>query len=306
MITHTSINYKSFTLDEREQYLASIDRTLQRNSIILATCNRVEIYQGEGCIEEGTVRHLFELTSGLKSRLIGETSIQGQVRRAYLDSVKSGNFDKNLHKLFQTAIYVGKKVRNLTHISQGAMSHAQATLQILESKIEDKQGLSVALFGVNSLNNNILHFLKKQGTSNVFIGNRNLEKAQELAKKYNFGAFHLSQKKQFIQNCDVLISATSAPHTIIHKNDVLERNKPLTIFDLAVPRDVEPEVELLSNIQLYNLEQVENQIEENILHRQKKLKQALDLVNIEVEKFLVAQKKRLTYEIKNNKNTFAA
>lgn len=306
MITQTSINYKSFSLEEREQYLAKLDSSLQRKSIVLATCNRVEIYQGTGEVDEDTVRHLFELAAGLKSKLIGETSIQGQVKQAYLKASKSNDFDKNLHKLFQTAIAVGKKVRSETGISQGAMSHSQATIQFIEKQKIDICGLTFALFGVNNLNGNILQYLKKKGANSIFIGNRNYDKASEMAGKYNIGAFNYSQKKSVIEKADILISATSAPHTIIHEADIAPRQKPLKIFDLAVPRDVEPTIADFDKIEVFNIEQIENQIAENITQRLLNLEQAKIIVESEVLKFLNLQKKRFEYGKKDIENSFAA
>jgi glutamyl-tRNA reductase len=306
MITHTSINYKSFSLQERENYLLSLDSTLQRKSIVLATCNRVEIYQGEGIVDEATVRHLFELTSGLKSRLIGETSIQGQVKQAYFKALKNNSFDRNLHKLFQTAICVGKKVRFETGISQGAMSHSQATIQFIEKQDFDIRGLTFALFGVNNLNETILRYLQKKGVRSVFIGNRNLEKALEMAWNFSFGTFRFSQKKQIISQSDVVISATSAPHIIINSEDIIERQKPLKIFDLAVPRDVDPLIVKIRNVSVFNIEQIESQIDENIEKRKMYLDRAKQLVESEVTKFMKLQKKRFEYGRKDTENSVAA
>lgn len=306
MITHTSIDYKSFSLEEREKYLASINHTIQRNNVVIATCNRVEIYQGSGGADEQTVRHLFELTAGLKSRLIGETSIQGQVKEAYLKASQNEGFNKELHKLFQAAIHVGKKVRSTTLISHGAMSHSQATIQLIEKNAGNVRGLIFALFGVNNLNNNILQFLKKKGATGIFIGNRNLDKANQIAYKYGIEAFNYSQKKHIIERADIVISATSAPHTIIHCEDIIHRQKDLLVFDLAVPRDVEPAVGNISGVRLFNITQIENNIDENLTKRKQNIDAAKALVEEEVQKFLLAQKRKIEYETKTNKDIIAA
>jgi glutamyl-tRNA reductase len=306
MITHTSIDYKSFSLEEREKYLASINHTIQRNNVVIATCNRVEIYQGSGEVDEQTVLHLFELTAGLKSRLIGETSIQGQVKEAYLKASRNTGFNKELHKLFQSAIHVGKKVRSTTLISHGAMSHSQATIQLIEKYAGNVRGLTFALFGVNNLNNNILQFLKKKGATGIFIGNRNLDKASQIAHKYGIEAFNYSQKKQIIEKADIVISATSAPHTIIHCGDITHGRKDLLVFDLAVPRDVEPTVGNISGVRLFNITQIENNIEENLTKRKQNIDAAKALVEEEVQKFLLAQKRKTEYETKSNKDIIAA
>jgi glutamyl-tRNA reductase len=257
-------------------------------------------------VEEETVRHLFELTAGLKSRLIGESSIQGQVKQAYLRASVNNKFDKNLHKLFQSAIYVGKKVRSETGISRGASSHAQATVQFIEKLKIDIRGLTFALFGANNLNGNILHYLNKKGADGIFIGNRNYEKASEMAGKFNIMAFNYSQKRRIIEHADIIISATSAPHCIIHKADIAPRRKPLIIIDLAVPRDVDPSTAKIDNIQLFNIEQIESYIAENISQRMLNLEQAKEIVEKEVLKFLELQKKRFEYGQKDIKNSFAA
>ncbi len=303
MIRHTKYEHTQYSLSERENIFYNLKKHNQ--GIILHTCNRIELFEGKGWVNEEIVSHLFELTAGLKSRLLGESSIQGQVKQAYTEAIAQKTLDKNLHKLFQQALFVGKKVRTDTMISQGAMSHSQATVQILEKHFSKIDGLNVVLIGVHNLNELILEFLKKRGAKKLFISNRNFIKAARLAEKHNCSAFSFEKINEYIQQADVIISATSAPHYILKENQV-SVNKNLLLFDLAVPRDIDPNLANHSGISLYNVENIEDAIEQNLSNRRNEISKVKDIVNKETELFMDWQFKQRNYEQNKTKSTFAA
>ena len=175
---------KESPLEQREKLLAEIMDNYDREGILLNTCNRVEWYSGKGSIPGDVALHLFRVVSGLESVIIGETAIVNQVKTAYMEAVKHTLLDKNLHKLFQTALFVGKRVRRETGISRGAMSHSQAAVNLLFQKIENPEKLNITVIGVNALNEKIIRFLVNKGAKTIFIGNRTYDKAKILAEKY--------------------------------------------------------------------------------------------------------------------------
>ncbi len=282
MIGLTKIDW-NHSLAERESFISE-NGIFCNQGVLLQTCNRVEWYYGRGEISDHIVRHLFRVVSGMESPLIGESAIVNQVKIAYQDAAKKSQLDKSLHKLFQTALFVGKRVRKETGISKGAMSHSQAAVHFLFKEIGDIKNLKITVIGVNALNEKIIKFLLKKDVEPVFIGNRTYDKARELADKYGAKAFRFDQLYEILEKTDVLISATAAPHYIIKKENFNISNS-MYILDLAVPRDIDPEVGRLSNVELFDIEIIEKQIKKNIIYREEKLDRATKIIEEEVKLF---------------------
>ncbi len=292
MIGLTKIDY-NHSIGLRENFSSGHKFVNGYMGILLQTCNRVEWYYGDGEIPKPIAKHLFRVVSGLESSLIGESAIVNQVKTAYQDAARKQMLDKSLHKLFQTALFVGKRVRKETGISKGAMSHSQAAVHFLFDKIGDIKDLKITVIGVNALNEKIIKFLLKKDVEPVFIGNRTYDKAKELADKYGAKAFRFDQLPDILENTDVLISATAAPHFIIKKENFKTR-KTMHILDLAVPRDIDPEVGKLPNVELFNIEIIEKQIKENMIQRKGKLAMANKIIEDEVKLFC----EKIVYETK--------
>lgn len=273
------------TLDERENFLYNLKSEALSDGILLQTCNRVEYYSGKGSVSDKIVQHLFRVVAGLESSIIGETAIVNQVKMAYSDAVKTRKLDKNLHKLFQTALFVGKRVRKETGISVGAMSHGQAAVNLLLKKTGSFTNLNITIIGVNALNEKIIKFLVNKGANTIFIGNRTYEKANELALKYNARALKFTSLPSILEKTDILISATSAPHLVLKKENFRAKRK-MIILDLAVPRDIDPEIKNFPNVCLYDIERIEKEIVQNISQREDKVGQAEKIIDYELEIFL--------------------
>lgn len=276
------------SITQREEFLGDFLETKKERGVLLQTCNRVEFYSGSGCISDEIAQHLFRVVSGLESSIVGETAIVNQVKTAYNEAVQKSKLDKSIHKLFQTALFVGKRVRKETGISKGAMSHSQAVVNILLKKVSDVKGLTITIIGVNKLNEKIIQFLVDKGASAIFIGNRTYTKAQELATKYNSSALHFDKLTETLAKTDVLISATSAPHYILKDKNFVSQ-KPILIFDLAVPRDIEPSIGDMPNVTLFNIEEIEKQVQKNVKGRQGKVAHAEEIIKDEVQIFLKSQ-----------------
>lgn len=276
---------RTYSLSTRELVLQKYLKRELKTGVFLQTCNRIEWYKGDGEVPEKLARHLFRLVSGLESALIGETAIAGQVKRAYRLAQENDRLTKSLHKLFQTSFFVGKKVRRETGISKGAMSHSQAVVQILQDNGVDFSKQTVTLIGANSLTENIIRFLSSKGAGVLFIGNRTYEKASFLAKKYNGKAFRFDQLSSVLQKTDILISSTSAPHWIL-KKEQFPLIHPMLVFDLAVPRDIDPEVADLNNLDLFHVEEIEQQVIKNRELRSEEILKAETIIEYELDRFL--------------------
>ncbi|MDR2774549.1 MAG: glutamyl-tRNA reductase [Tannerella sp.] len=284
MIRYKLINNAEYNLKEREALLKDFEMDRMPAHVLLSTCNRVEMYWGEGYVPEEVVRHLYRVASGLESSLVGERAIQGQLKQAYLLSCAKYQLSSSLHRLFQTAMHTGKRVRTETKIAEGAVSHSQVTVEILKQEKIDLKKKIIAIIGVNKLTEDILKFLASRGATNIFLSNRNVEKAQVLASLYNGTAISLDNKRSMLQFTDILICATSAPHLIIHPEDIPE-DKDMMIFDLAFPRDVSEKVGMFGHVKLFNLEDVESFAKKNISLRLCEINKAEQIIDEEVAKY---------------------
>ncbi len=276
---------QTLPLAEREAFINDIGIHSLNEGVFLQTCNRVELYTGHGFIPQNIISHLFRVVSGLESSLVGETSIQGQVKNAYLSASMNNHLDKSLHKLFQTALFVGKKVRSETSISQGAVSHSQAAVNIICRSIHEICNSHITVVGVHNINENIIKYLTKKGAKTIFIGTRTYDKAKALSMKCGCQAFKFSELKKILSQTDILISATSAPHLIVTQ-DIFPENKKMFIIDLAVPRDIDENIGSLKDVELFNIEMLERLVEQNIDKRKDAITNAEHIVNQEVERFI--------------------
>ncbi|MDR1672644.1 MAG: glutamyl-tRNA reductase [Bacteroidales bacterium] len=309
MIQCKSINNSDFSLEEREKRFAEIRPDTDKPHVLLQTCNRTELYWGAGDVPDGIVRHLYRVTSGLESSLTGERAIQGQVKTAYCAACERYHLSPQLHKLFQTAMHVGKRVRNETGISEGAVSHSQATAEILKRETAGLKDKVVGIVGVNKLTEDILKFLTAKQALQVFLSNRNIAKAEALARQYGGTAVRLDEKKRLLDCADILICATSAPHVVVRREDIPE-GRNMLIFDLAFPRDVESSVADMKGIRLYNLEDIEHFAQQNLSLRNEEAEKAERIIEEEIGLFYGWYRNSVTCsdntEAKNRGDCFCA
>ncbi len=254
----------------------------REDGVLLKTCARTELYWGDGDVPADIARHLFRVAAGLESPLLGEGAILGQIKQSYFEARKSGKLSPAINKLFQTASYVGHRTRTETGIARGAVSYSQVTVDILCNEIKDLGNKAVSIIGVNDLTESILNFLTARGATNILLANRSLDKAEALAHKYNVDAFSLSEKQELFRLSDIIISATSAPHTIIKSGD-LPFGKTQLLFDLANPQDIESDVKSLYGKTLYNLEQIESMAQQNLQKRTLEVSKCEAIIEEEIE-----------------------
>ena len=271
--------------------------------IFLKTCNRSEIYYDEGKeagVPNSVARHLFRVVSGLESAIVGERAVQGQVKEAYYTAKDQYPLPAELHKLFQSALLVGKRVRNETEISHGAVSHSLAAIEILENEFKHDFGhlnlkdAHITIIGINKLTNDILKFLQNKGAKMVFLANRSQIKAHQLADPLGIKVYTLNEKREFLQHTNILISATSAPHLIIHKKDIPE-DKQMLAIDLAFPRDIDSRLKELPHVHLYNIRDVEQKVRQNLDVREAEVKKAEVIIEEEIQEMQDALERRKRY-----------
>lgn len=284
MVHYISKSQTNSSLADRERFFNELRLPENTPHVLLQTCDRIELYWGDGAVSEHIAHHLFSVVSGLDSSLVGECAIQGQVKNCYQDAAAKHKLSGSLHKLFQTALSVGKRVRTESAISQGAISHSQAVIEcLIQEQIPLKNAL-ITMLGINKLNEDIIKFLQAKGAMSIFLGNRYFEKAEDMAAKYECKAFRFDEMKSFMEYTDVLITATSAPHAIVRPEHI-SSNQKILILDLAFPRDVDERVGEMPNVTLYNLEDIKQRVDQNLASRQQKMKLALEIIDEEVAKF---------------------
>jgi glutamyl-tRNA reductase len=276
------------SIGAREMFYRRICGRIDGNYILLNTCDRVELYIDDGAASPPLVeiaRHLFRVASGLESPLLGETQIMHQVRAAYGKACVGGTVSPALHFLFQTALHTAKTVRTQTAIGRGAMSHGHAAVEIILDENRELKDSVITIIGVNHLNRNVIRFLVRNGAKTLLLGNRSLPRARELASETGCIAFPLGRLPEVLGRTDILISATSAPHLIVRKEQ-FPAGRRMLIVDLAVPRDVDESIGQLHGVTLYNIGDVERRVAGNRDLRQREIEHAELIIETELEKYV--------------------
>ncbi|MHB9155680.1 MAG: glutamyl-tRNA reductase [Endomicrobiales bacterium] len=283
MIIFTGIDLR-YSLAERERSLRLLQKE-EREGVLLHTCNRVEVYRGAGAVPPGVARHLFRVTAGLESALLGENAVQGQVKAAYERARRRHVLSPELHRLFQRSLRAGKRVRTETGITRGALSHAKAVLEILRRDAVDIRRAAILIIGAGNLNAHLVRYLAEKGSRAVYIANRTFAKAETLARRYGGIALTFEGFTANLSGADIVISATSAPHFII-RPEHYAGTKPVIMFDLGVPRDIDPAVGGLPQVSLYNVEDIESRVEDNRRRRLEEIRKAEGIIEEELLNYL--------------------
>lgn len=257
-----------------------------QTNLRLTTCKRTEDFLDTGTISAESARHLFRVAAGIESPLVGETAILGQLRRCYQEAKSQESLTPNLNRLFQQAIHVGRRVRKETAISRGAVSYSQVAVEILSREIPDLSHSIVSIIGVNELTESVINFLRGRGAVGIILANRSIDRAQALADKYGATVVPLAEKQRLLSLSDAIVSATSAPHSLIHPSDVTPSSRTRLFIDLANPRDVDPEVANIQGVRLYDLQRVESEAHQNIKARQAEIAKCETIIEEEVAELL--------------------
>jgi glutamyl-tRNA reductase len=286
---------------------------------LLSTCNRTEIYaqvepgaeeqpgrwlaqhhglhyeQIEGYlyrhVDGEAVRHLYRVATGLDSLVLGEPQVLGQVKQAWMLARDGGTLGSSLDRLFQHSFSVAKRVRTDTAIGLHPVSVAYAGVRLAQQAFAALDQATVMLIGAGDTIELAARHLAEQRTRRLLVANRTLAHAQALAEQYRGYALPLSQLDAHLAEADVVISATAAREPILRRPQVeaalrQRRHRPMFLLDLAVPRDIAPEVGELGDVFLYTVDDLEQVIEENRRSRREAADQAETIIDLQVQHFL--------------------
>ena len=289
--------------------------------VILSTCNRVEIYVSsqDGAIkvedvlsfladfhkielnafspymyyynDARAVNHLFFVTASLDSMVLGESQILSQVKEAYTMAAMEEATGKILNQLFQQTINVAKIVHTRTSIGKRKVSISSVAVEFAEKIFQDFTGKMVLVVGAGEMCELLLKHLYEEGARTFIVANRTFERAQELAIEYHGQAIKYELLGEHLEKADIVISSTSAPHYVIHADQVKEaikhrRGNPMFLIDIAVPRNIEPEIANIDNVYLYNIDDLQSVVSQNMDERNKEVEKCRVLIDEEVEHFM--------------------
>lgn len=289
--------------------------------LILSTCNRVEIYAVANIGHQDyinqikyflsqfhninplefqdrlyvyrdneAVKHLLKVASGLDSMVKGEAEILGQLKKAYHQAKESKATGKILNRLFQKTFNTAKKIRTDTFISHGLVSVSTVAVRLAKKILGDLYGKKVLIIGAGKVGEQSVLYLKKNGIDSILVTNRTFEKAQLLADNFGATSVRFEDLCQSLIDIDIIIASTSAPHCIIAQQDILSlmpkrKQKPIFIIDLAVPRDVEAEVNQIDNVYLYDIDDLQQIVDRNITLRENEVDNCNRIIDVSCQRF---------------------
>jgi len=287
---------------------------------ILSTCNRVEIYARANSQDSAiksikqficdfhqlslveledhfysysnkeAVEHLFRVSSSLDSMILGEAQILGQVKEAYSLARDLRSTGLVLNQLFEKAFSIAKKVREETGIAERSVSISSAAVELAQKIFDDLENHTVMLVGTGEMAELAAKHLISYGVKTVYVTSRTYDRAANLARTLNGSALDFEAFKNELHRADIVITSTSAPNFIIKKEMVEKaiherKNKPIFFIDIAVPRDIEPDVNDLENIYLYDIDDLHVVVSANMKEREKEADNAMNFISQEVTKF---------------------
>ncbi len=288
-------------------------------AVILSTCNRTEVYCktshhtasdiGRWMSEfhgldpamanpylythqdADAVSHLLGVSSGLDSLVLGEPQILGQVKSAYQTASDAGTTGKLLQRLFQHTFSAAKQIRTDTAIGSSPVSVAFAAVTLAKQIFSDTSSQTALLIGAGETIELTARHLHQQGIKRIIVANRTLEKAHELASQFDGFAIALTEIPTHLPEADIVISSTASPLPVLGKGTVesaLKRRKhqPIFMVDIAVPRDIEPEVGNLEDIYLYTVDDLQEVIQDNLRSRQEAAEQAREIIDQQTLEFM--------------------
>ena len=237
-----------------------------------------------------SVRHLFRVASGLESMIVGETEIFGQVKRAYELAAGAQTTGKLLNRLFQKSFQVGKQVRSSTAITRGSVSVGSVAVDLAEQIFGDLDGCKIMILGAGETSERTARAFRSRGVEQIFVSNRSFERAAALAAITGGRAIHFEDWEQEFRDLDILVSSTAAPHAIITLEKLApvlrsRRHRPLFMIDLAMPRDIEPAVNKLDGVYLYDLDSLQAMTARTLEVRRQEAENCNRLIDHHVQDF---------------------
>lgn len=289
------------------------DQGIAEEAVILSTCNRVEIYASTSLDatkafaemkeflvtchdyrdpindeiyflpEPRSVHHLFKVASGLDSMVLGETEILGQLKVAYDLALKHQHTGARLNKAFQRAFNVAKHIRTETGIQRGSISVGSVAVELAEKIFESLNDHHVMVIGAGDTSEKTARALLSRGAKSIVVANRSFDRAEALAKDLGGRAVQFDDWSKEFANIDIAISSTSAPHYVLDRLKLeplmkLRKNRPLLLIDIAVPRDIDPAVNLMSNVYLYNIDDLQSIAQDYLKQRKEEIARCEEII----------------------------
>ena len=287
--------------------------------IVLATCNRTEFilwardvptaansvlrfltqeYQLRLCewshfyrlMDDVALTHVFRVSSSLDSMVLGEPEITGQVKQAWAQAQQAGTTGRFLDAVMQKALTVSKRARTETAIGSSAVSVPYATVELSRNVLGELAGREVLLIGAGKMSDRAAHYLMKAGAKQLRVMNRSLDHAEEMAKKMGATAVSFEDRGKYLKTADIIVSSTACPHYILSRQEAEEiarqrQHKPMVMLDIAVPRDIDPDVREIEGVHLFDMDDIEQVVQRNAVGRQAAAEAAEKIVQEEVQGF---------------------
>jgi glutamyl-tRNA reductase len=295
--------------------------------VVLSTCNRTEVYAFcetfHGALaeinrffidlsglthdrfadhlvslyDEGAARHLFTVTAGLDSAVVGETEILGQVRNALEDAKSQDAAGPHLTSLFQSALTTGKRARTETGIARGTASVSHAAVELAADRLGSLAGRSVLVLGTGEIGVSMVTSLQRAGVTDVLVANRTRQKAASLALKVGGTAVQLHELPSALTTVDVLLTATSSDSVVLERSDIdavmeARNNRPLLIVDTALPRDVDPSASTIPGVTLLDLMSIRSFVEKGLEGRRREIDSVEQIVSDELNRYAAGSSAR--------------
>lgn len=272
----------------------AVDRFLAENRQVAPEWLYPHLYHYE---DREAVRHLFRVAASLDSMIVGEPQILGQLKAAYAAAKAQGAINSFMETLLTRAFAVAKRVRSETGIGESAVSVSYAAVELAREIFGSLADKKVMLVGAGKMSELAARHLHRSGARQVFVTNRTLERARELAETFRGTIIEYDRFLGFLPEIDILITSSGAPHYILKKSDmrrVIEarRNRPMFLIDIAVPRNIEPEVNELDNVFLYDIDDLQKVVDANLGERKKRAELAEQIVSQELERMMWRLKAR--------------
>jgi glutamyl-tRNA reductase len=239
---------------------------------------------------QDAVQHLFRVASSLDSMMVGEPQILGQIKTAYRKATEYRTAGVVLNRLMHKAFSVAKRVRTETHIGSHAVSISYAAVELARKIFGNLQEKRVLVIGAGEMAELAAEHLMAQGVKKMLVCNRTLERALEMARQFRANTIPFEQRLDALKEIDIVLSSTGSSEPIVHYEDVKQRmrgrrNRPLFFIDIAVPRDIDPKVNQIDNVFLYDIDDLQGVVELNKQERHKEAQQAEHIVAEEAVKF---------------------
>jgi glutamyl-tRNA reductase len=311
----------AFSEDEAEEFARTAVGTAEvREAVVISTCNRTEVYLvvGDAVRAEADVlgllarragirptelaeaiysprnceaaRHLYRVTAGLDSMIVGEAEVQGQVRRAHEAAMRAGATGPLSNRLFAAALTTGKRVRAETAIGSSRVSVPSVAVDLALSVLGGLEHRHVVVIGAGETSELTARALAEQGAGTIFLANRHADRAISLAERFGGSVVGLDELPGQLVRADIVLSSTSSADPIVGREELAmvmaeREGRPLLLIDIAVPRDIDSACGELEGVTLYDMDDLQTVVARNLSSRQEETPRALEIVEEEINRF---------------------